>query len=112
MTPNELYAFPPFFKLCRCYFWGGSIVSIFGGAEVNLVESKIKKSPAVIDIFTSFGGTTIVVPQDWSIHLEVVSIFGGFADKRTSTVATTGEDKKVLVVKGFTIFGGGVILSA
>jgi hypothetical protein len=40
------------------------------------------------------------------VQVEVVSIFGGFSDKRHSS--TIDRDKK-LIIKGVAIFGGGEI---
>jgi hypothetical protein len=53
-----------------------------------------------------FGGSSMIVPSDWNIVVEVVSIFGGFADKRVPTVV---DPTKTLIIKGVAIFGGGEI---
>ena len=57
-----------------------------------------------------FGGTSLTVPDDWNIHIKIVSIFGGFADKRRSKSENIYSEKEILI-KGVCIFGGGEIKS-
>ncbi|WP_066630100.1 LiaI-LiaF-like domain-containing protein [Labilibacter marinus] len=87
-------------------FKGGEITCIFGGAEINLQNAQISPEGAVIELTTIFGGSKLTVPRDWSVRVEVVSIFGGFADKRIYE-SEPGENTKTLVIKGAAIFGGG-----
>ena len=63
----------------------------------------------LLDVFFVFGGTKIVAPADWKIKIDVVSIFGGFSDKRSNYPADTNNSEKVLFIKGMTVFGGGEI---
>lgn len=92
-------------------FRGGKFVNIFGGAEVDLSQAIIDGDTAMIETICVFGGVTLFVPSDWEVHVEVVSILGGFSDKRSYVRTSVGEDKKVLVVKGVCVFGGGEIKS-
>ncbi|MFO8002118.1 MAG: LiaF-related protein [Marinilabilia sp.] len=87
-------------------FLGGEITSIFGGTELYFNNSKIAPEGAEIELVNIFGGTKLIVPRDWNIKIEVVSILGGFADKR---VYMPGENtsNQTLKIKGVTIFGGG-----
>ena len=87
-------------------FKGGEITCIFGGEEVNLQNSHLSAEGAVIELTTIFGGTKIVIPRDWNVRVEVVSIFGGFADKRIYE-SESGQKDKTLIIKGAAIFGGG-----
>jgi predicted membrane protein len=89
-------------------FKGGKFVCVFGGSKVNLLQTNISPQGANIELIAVFGGLSLIVPSDWTVKLEVVSIFGGFADKRIITAAS--PDKK-LFVKGVCIFGGGDIKS-
>ena len=91
-------------------FKGGRVTSVFGGSEINFQQTEIGEHPAVIDAFTMFGGSKYIVPQDWSVKINVVSIFGAFNDKRFLG-AHTAKKNKTLIIKGFTIFGGGDVLS-
>lgn len=91
-------------------FRGGKVTSIFGGSEFNLKNAVPAKESCVIDVFTIFGGSKYIVPEDWKIQTEVVAIFGGFSDKRI--VNPENQDPtKVLRIKGIVIFGGGEIKS-
>ncbi len=85
-------------------FKGGDIVNIFGGTELNLTQADIK-SPVTIEITTIFGGTKLIVPSNWEVKSEAVSVFGGMEDKRAFTAPAEPTDK-VLILKGTVIFGG------
>jgi len=97
-------------KITSQQFLGGKITSIFGGNEIDLTAANIKETIA-IDVFTMFGGVEIVVPRDWDVQVDVTSIFGGFNDKRGPVEHSDSGLKKVLIIKGFTIFGGGEVKS-
>jgi predicted membrane protein len=84
-------------------FKGGDIVSIFGGSEINLMQADFDRK-IVIDTVQIFGGTTLIIPSNWQVRSEAVAIFGGIDDKRKQL--THSEPEKVLVLKGFTMFGG------
>lgn len=91
-------------------FRGGKITSIFGGSKINLLYCKPVEG-CVIDVATIFGGTKIIVPENWNVKTEVVSIFGGFEDKRGNSVISRVDQSKVVIIKGAAIFGGGEITS-
>ena len=91
-------------------FKGGKITSIFGGSRINLLYCKPVEG-CVIDVATIFGGAKIIVPENWNVKTEVVSIFGGFEDKRGNSVISRVDQSKLVVVKGVAIFGGGEITS-
>jgi len=86
-------------------FNGGNITAIFGGSEFDLKNAKISPEGCVVDVFTMFGGTKLVVPEDWDVKSDVLSLFGGFGDKRTAKPVNT-DVKKVLLIKGVVMFGG------
>ena len=89
-------------------FQGGKITSIFGGSKINLRYAKPVPG-CTIDVANIFGGSKIIVPEDWNIKVEVVSIFGGFEDKRGASVISRTSSGKIVVIKGTCIFGGGEI---
>ena len=92
-------------------FKGGKITAIFGGGEIYMDRCKLSPEGAVLDIAMVFGGSKIIVPRDWNVKTEVVSIFGGFADKRNFFSETPNDPSKTLIIKGVAIFGGGEIRS-
>ncbi len=83
-------------------FKGGDIVNVFGGTELNLSQSDIA-GRVPLEMTTFFGGTKLIVPPNWSVQSEAVTIFGGLEDKRP---ASPESSDKVLVLKGTVIFGG------
>lgn len=90
-------------------FRGGKITSIFGGSEIDLYDCKLADGLQIIDITAIFGGSTIVIPQDWKVEIDVVAIFGGFGDKRRKDPNLVYQPNKTLLIKGVVLFGGGEI---
>jgi predicted membrane protein len=85
-------------------FKGGDIVNIFGGTELNLTQADIKGT-VILEITTVFGGTKLIVPSNWEVKSEAVTIFGGLEDKRNMQTIIDNPGK-ILVLKGTVIFGG------
>ena len=92
-------------------FKGGKVTTIFGGSEINLLSSKLSKGVNYIDIVSLFGGCNLIVPPTWNVKVDMISIFGGFSDKRSFNPQGDNKEEPVFVVKGVTIFGGGEIKS-
>ena len=84
---------------------GGRVFAAFGGAEIDLTQANMGVNPCVVNIFVKFGGATFIVPSDWNVKIEVVSIFGGYSDKRNTNLEMQNSDK-TLVIKGYVFFGG------
>jgi hypothetical protein len=86
-------------------FRGGDIVCFMGGAEVILSQADIQ-GPVELEIFQMFGGTKLIVPAHWEVRTaEAVAIFSGVEDKRMAQ-AGNFDPKKILIIKGVSIFGG------
>ena len=85
-------------------FKGGDIVNVFGGTELDLSRADFNGT-AIIDLTTIFGGTKLVVPSNWTVKSEAVTIFGGMEDKR-NVQALSDSAQKILILKGTIIFGG------
>ncbi len=90
-------------------FKGGSIISIFGGSEVNLTGSKLADGDHVLDTISVFGGCTIIVPKEWNVIIDVFPLFGGFGDKRMRDPNLVYDQSKTLLIKGIALFGGGEV---
>ncbi len=94
-------------------FKGGKLTAIFGGSTIKLHHARLAPGNHALDVFFMFGGSELIVPSDWIIRVDVVSIFGGFSDKRyvhkqdEINEATTS----VLSIKGLVLFGGGELKS-
>jgi len=93
-------------KILSQSFKGGKIVAIFGGSKIDLSQCILAPGTNEIEVVAIFGGTSLLVPSDWNVKVEVFNIFGGYADKR---VGGQVDMNKTLIVKGVTIFGGGEI---
>lgn len=89
-------------------FRGGKIVSVFGGSKIDLTKAQLAEGRVDIEIVSIFGGSTLLMPTDWNVKLEVFNIFGGYGDKR---VRGQVDFNKTVIVKGVAIFGGGEIKS-
>ncbi len=90
-------------------FKGGRITALFGGSKIDLTKATLAPGQNVIDVFCMFGGSAIIVPENWNVKVDVVAILGGFSDKRHIKSGTTMDVGKEIVIKGFVMFGGGDI---
>jgi predicted membrane protein len=86
-------------------FKGGDIVNVFGGSEIDFMQADINGT-AVLEVTAIFGGATLIVPSNWAIKSEAVTIFGGISDKRKFAALSEPSNNKTLVLKGTMIFGG------
>jgi predicted membrane protein len=84
-------------------FRGGEVVSIFGGAELNLSRADFT-GPIVIEMVQIFGGAKLIIPPHWEVRSEAVAIFGGIEDKRPPQSITSAG--KILILQGTVLFGG------
>ncbi len=98
-------------KINSMTFRGGKITSAFGGGTYDLTSAQLAPGINIIDQVTIFGGSKLIVPNDWDIKIEVVAVFGGFSDKRGKLPIQTSISEKRLIIKGVAIFGGGEIIS-
>jgi predicted membrane protein len=92
-------------------FRGGRITAVFGGSEIDLTKAKLAPGASELELACVFGGTTIIVPSDWNIKIDVVPILGGFTDSRKLNPSSMIDTSKQLIIKGAVIFGGGEIKS-
>ncbi|MEI8203276.1 MAG: DUF5668 domain-containing protein [Bacteroidota bacterium] len=92
-------------------FKGGKLVTIFGGLKVDLSQAKLAEGTHTLEVVSVFGGVEALLPSDWNVKTQVVSILGGFSDKRRN-INIQNDAKNLLMVKGVAIFGGGEIKSS
>lgn len=90
-------------------FKGGNVTAVFGGSEINLMSCKLADGENVLDVLMVFGGTTIIVPKEWNVVINVTSILGGFSNKSVRNPNLVVDQSRTLVVKGLAMFGGGEI---
>jgi len=89
-------------------FRGGSIVSVFGGVEVDFLSADIEGQEAVIYVEAVFGGIELRVPERWKVVFQGQSIFGGYSDETRPPLADTpgSTPRKTLILRGKAVFGG------
>lgn len=86
-------------------FRGADVVTIFGGSEINLLQSDFEKK-AIVDITCLFGGMTLIVPSNWQVKSELTAVFGGIEDKTKKNPNIDEVSDKVLILRGTCLFGG------
>jgi predicted membrane protein len=86
-------------------FKGGEVVNIFGGSEINLSQGDFEGN-INLEITQVFGGTRLIVPSNWEIKSDLVTVFGSVEDKRPVQPVVSTEPKKILMLTGVTFFGG------
>ncbi len=87
-------------------FKGGDVLAIFGGVHIDLRKAAITADRAVIDVNAIFGGVEIRVPEEWSVVMKGMGVFGGFEDKTIHHKIEPNVKTPELVVTGSAIFGG------
>jgi predicted membrane protein len=92
-------------------FRGGKVTAVFGGSEIDLTKAKLAPGRSELELACVFGGTTIIVPDDWFVTIEVVPVLGGFSDSRKLIPGRAVDPSKQLVIKGAVVFGGGEVKS-
>jgi len=90
-------------------FKGGTINNVFGGSTLDLRDCKIKGDSATIEVNCVFGGSELLIPDNWVVVIKVNSVFGGFSNKRKNRNPVNDNEKKTLFIVGSAIFGGGEI---
>lgn len=86
-------------------FKGGEVVNVFGGTELNLTQSDIDTT-ATLDLDNVFGGTRLIIPANWEVHSESVSVIMGTIEDKRPMRPTHSDNPKVLILKGTTVMGG------
>lgn len=88
-------------------FKGGNIKATFGGATLDFRRTSLPENvPAVLNIDATFGGVTIIVPDNWCVELRHNSLFGGFTDNRYNHPVPSNSNQK-LIINAKCTFGGG-----
>ena len=89
-------------------FRGGSIVSVFGGVEVDFLSADIEGQEAMIYVEAIFGGIELRVPERWKVVFQGQSIFGGYSDETRPPLADAlgNAPRKTLILRGKAVFGG------
>jgi predicted membrane protein len=90
-------------------FQGGNVTAIFGGSEIDLTRCKLAPGTHTLEVTAIFGGTTLIVPKEWNIIINVLPLFGGFSHKGMRGPNVVINPESTLIIKGVVIIGGGEI---
>jgi predicted membrane protein len=91
-------------------FKGGSLLTWFGGGDVDLRGVRLDPAGATLNVRTLFGGGRLIVPETWNVDLRLRAVFGGSADIRPAF--ERAPDAPTLVVEGIALFGGFAVMSS
>jgi len=95
-------------KFRNVVFLGGEINCVFGGSEIDLTEAQLAEGTTEIEVNCVFGGAVLIIPETWTVRLNTSSVFGEFVD-RGRTNMQQRDPKRVLLIRGSCVFGGGEI---
>ncbi len=83
-------------------FRGANVYAIFGGVDLKLQNAVIRRD-CIINSYTVFGGTDVILPKNVKVIVNSTPIFGG-VDNRFNSEA--GENAPTVLIRAVSIFGG------
>ncbi|HEY3235359.1 MAG TPA: LiaF domain-containing protein [Polyangiaceae bacterium] len=81
------------------------VLSVFGGAELDLRQARLSNGETELNITAIFGGAVVVVPPDVAVIMEGAAIFGGFEHLERAPAAHD-PGRPLIRITGFALFGG------
>ena len=85
-------------------FRGGRDDRRHGTRRLDLRKTTVAPGEeAVIEVFTLMGGSTIRVPDGWTVDVRATPIMGGVKDRRTGARDVAGAPR--IVIRGFIMMG-------
>ena len=85
----------------------GKVTAIFGGSDIDLRDCTLSSEGAVVEILCLFGGSKLIIPKNWKVRSDVLTVFGGMDEQGP---CENTDEKMTVYIKGMTIFGGGEIV--
>jgi hypothetical protein len=82
-----------------------TVVTVFGGADIDLRDATLPAREITIKAFSVFGGMSITVPPEMHVIDSGIAIFGG-RDVSGESAESVRPDAPVLHLTGFCLFGG------
>lgn len=83
-------------------FTGGEVSTIFGSAEINLVQADFQVPPK-LELNAVFGSIKLIVPSHWQLKMENNAVLGGVQDHRPQHSIYSD---KVMYLEANAVFGG------
>ena len=87
-------------------FQGGEAFAMFGGVEIDMRKAAMKRDEVVVEINAIFGGVELRAPENCTVIVRGVGIFGGYEDKTMDSRVSPDVKQPRLIVNGFAVFGG------
>ncbi|WP_185234080.1 LiaF transmembrane domain-containing protein [Teredinibacter franksiae] len=84
----------------------GSVITVLGGAEVDIREADCEGNTIEIDVLSFMGGVNIMVPPHWQVTSKVLPFLGGVSNKTTCLADKLGVPRKQVIITGFAFLGG------
>jgi len=86
-------------------FRGGHMTAVMGRADLDLRKTTVAAGEeAVLEVFTLMGGTTLRVPEGWTVDVQAAPIIGGVRDRRAGPRDVEGAPR--IIIRGFIMMGG------
>jgi hypothetical protein len=85
-------------------FQGGDAIAWYGGLDLDLREATLDPAGARMRAMAIFGGTRIIVPEDWAVEVHGRPFLGGVTTEADGVEASDGRPR--LVVDATAVFGG------
>ncbi|WP_141012514.1 DUF1707 SHOCT-like domain-containing protein [Nocardioides sambongensis] len=83
-----------------------TVVSVMGGANLDLREAVFASRETVINAFVVMGGVEIVVNERTQVLVDGIGIMGGFGESRPKVTAAYDADSPLVRIKGLALMGG------
>ena len=80
-----------------------SILTVFGGAELDLTQATFESRDVEFNVFCLFGGVDITVPPGTDVDNQVMAVLGG---SDVGKLAPPDPSAPRITIKGFVGFGG------
>jgi len=82
-----------------------TVVTVFGGADIDLRDAILPAREVTIRSFSVFGGVSITVPPEMRVIDSGIAVFGG-RDVKAEYAEPERPDSPVLRLEGACVFGG------
>src|SRR5688500_18832907 len=83
-------------------FRGGDASAFLGSVEIDLRDSRMGSTEALVDVSVMMGSVELRIPRDWSVESRVSAMLGSFEDL---TIAPVDASGKRFVVRGSVFMG-------
>jgi hypothetical protein len=84
-------------------FYGGKIMSMFGGVLLDLRNATPAPTGIYLDLLVAMGGVNLIVPHGWRVRFDGRAIMGGWSD---TTQTTADDDVPTVNITGLVFMGG------